>query len=63
MKLTDDSRMPFGKHRDAKMEDVPAEYLLWLRDDMQPLEPDASEERRAVLAYILDNEDVLESEL
>lgn len=30
MTLTDQSPMPFGKHRGAKMEDVPASYLCWL---------------------------------
>lgn len=30
--LDDQSPMPFGKHKGKKMEDVPAEYLLWLRD-------------------------------
>jgi len=24
--------MPFGKYKGRKMEDVPASYLLWLRD-------------------------------
>jgi len=24
--------MPFGKYNGTKMEDVPASYLLWLRD-------------------------------
>lgn len=25
--------MPFGKHKGKSMEDVPASYLLWLRDN------------------------------
>lgn len=33
MKLTDQSPMPFGTHKDKKMEDVPADYLLWLWDN------------------------------
>lgn len=28
--LTDQDLMPFGKYKDAKMEDVPARYLHWL---------------------------------
>lgn len=32
MKLDDQSPMPFGIHKGKKMEDVPAAYLLWLRD-------------------------------
>ena len=31
--LTDNSRMPFGKFKGDKMEDVPAHYLLWLYDN------------------------------
>ena len=30
--MDDQSLMPFGKYKGRKMEDVPAEYLLWLRD-------------------------------
>ena len=28
--LQDDDPMPFGKHKDERMEDVPASYLFWL---------------------------------
>lgn len=31
--LTDESEMPFGKHKGEKMKDVPAKYLLWLWDN------------------------------
>lgn len=31
--MDDQSLMPFGKYKGRKMEDVPAEYLLWLRDE------------------------------
>lgn len=27
--MTDDSLMPFGKHKGKRMEDVPASYLHW----------------------------------
>lgn len=30
--MTDQDLMPFGQHKGEKMEDVPAAYLLWLRD-------------------------------
>lgn len=30
--MTDLDLMPFGKYKGDKMEDVPASYLLWLRD-------------------------------
>lgn len=30
MKLDDTSKMPFGKHKEIPMQDVPASYLHWL---------------------------------
>lgn len=30
--MTDQDLMPFGKYKGEKMENVPASYLLWLRD-------------------------------
>lgn len=30
--MNDQSLMPFGKYKGRKMEEVPASYLLWLRD-------------------------------
>lgn len=30
--MDDSTPMPFGKYKGRKMEDVPADYLLWLRD-------------------------------
>ncbi len=30
--MTDQDPMPFGKYKDYPMEKVPAQYLLWLRD-------------------------------
>ena len=29
-RLTDDDPMPFGKHKGERMEDVPADYLLFI---------------------------------
>lgn len=31
--LTDQSLMPFGAHMSEKMENVPAQYLLWLWEE------------------------------
>jgi hypothetical protein len=55
--LSDYDKMPFGKHIDCKMEDVPADYLLYLWDEApEPLwkaenatRPDA----KAVRDYII----------
>ncbi|GHV31548.1 hypothetical protein FACS1894177_06380 [Bacteroidia bacterium] len=45
--LNDKSPMPWGKFKGEKMEDVPADYLLWLyREDKADTE---------VLVYINDN--------
>ena len=30
--MTDDSRMFFGKHKGKPMKQVPADYLLWVRE-------------------------------
>ena len=32
--MTDTDRMPFGKHKNEKMANVPASYLLWIRHTM-----------------------------
>ncbi len=56
MKLTDDSPMPFGKHRGEKMADVPASYLLWLGAELalkDKLSLNAGQ--RGVLDYVADN--------
>ena len=31
--LTDEDKMPFGKHKDKFMKDVPASYLAWLYNE------------------------------
>ena len=31
--LTDKSIMPSGKHKGKKMEDIPADYLLWIYEN------------------------------
>lgn len=54
--MNDSSPMPFGKYKDKKMANVPAEYLLWLF--YQPWAgswPD-------VLEYIRENLDVIKHE-
>ncbi len=53
--LTDESPMPFGKHKGKPMEEVPARYLLWLYDENK-CTPE-------VRWYIHENLDVLNSEL
>lgn len=54
--LKDDDLMPFGKFQNTKMEDVPAWYLLWLKDQ-KPRVGD-----KLVRDYIEENLDALELE-
>lgn len=62
MKLTDESIMPFGIHCDKKMEDVPAEYLLWLRDDMIDKGGPTRDQAKAVMVYVEENWQALTKE-
>lgn len=54
-KLTDNSKMPWGKYEGEKMANVPAEYLLWCFNNNK-----CSKE---VAVYIQDNLDVLKAEV
>lgn len=63
MKLTDESLMPFGKHKGEKMANVPASYLLWLYDEYTMPNPRFGFIHRDVLAYIEENLDVLKEEM
>lgn len=55
MALTDESPMPFGKHKGEKMVNVPADYLLWLHENNK-----CSAE---VKEYIEDNMEILLNEI
>jgi uncharacterized protein (DUF3820 family) len=48
--ITDESIMPFGKHKGKKMIDVPDEYLLWLLQEGNTY--------GEMLEYLQDNEEV-----
>lgn len=52
--LTDESLMPFGVHKDEKMANVPAKYLLFLYDNNKCTSQ--------VKDYIVENLDVLRLE-
>lgn len=54
-KLTDESIMPFGKHKGIKLANVPANYLIWLYDSQN-----ASGD---LLEYIRENMDCLTAEI
>ena len=52
--LTDNSLMPFGKHKGTKMANVPASYLIWIYENNK-----CSIE---VIKYVRENLDVLKEE-
>jgi uncharacterized protein (DUF3820 family) len=54
-KLTDFSRMPFGKYINEQMTNVPASYLLWLYDNNKC--------SGNVKTYIEENLEVLKEEI
>lgn len=55
MPLTDESLMPFGKHKGTKMANVPASYLLWMYEqECVSME---------IHNYVKDNLDVLKQEI
>lgn len=56
--LTDDSQMPFGKYKGIAMSAVPADYLLWLNDNIKKGVANAD-----VINYIEDNLQVLRQEV
>lgn len=59
MRMTDDTPMPFGKHKGRRLEDVPANYLLWLGSNLEPTD----QTRTALLHYIVENQAALEHEV
>jgi len=57
-KMEDSDLMPFGKHKNHRLDDIPASYLLWLYDQ------DGFKNRNAELAdYIDENRVLLEKEV
>lgn len=57
MKITDSTIMDGGKYKGRKMSDVPADYLLWLADNV------TSARWFDVLEYVEANRSVLEKEV
>lgn len=53
--MNDQSLMPWGKHKDTPIGDVPDEYLLWLYK--------ANKAKGDVLTYIEENLDAIASNL
>lgn len=55
MKMTDNSLMPYGKHKGQKMANVPPDYLIWLFENNKCTP--------GVAKYIAENLDVLKAEI
>lgn len=57
--MKDSDLMPFGKYKGEKLGDVPAEYLLWVFDNVNR----PGEMFQSVRQYIKDNLKALEKEI
>lgn len=55
--MDDQSIMPFGKHQGKSLQNVPADYLLWLLDTDW-----CREKFPELIAYIRSNKDCLETD-
>ena len=55
--VSDDTQMPFGKHKGTKMKDVPSDYLDWLHGQFWV------SDWPTVLAYIEKMRDVIDDDL
>ena len=53
--FTDDTPMPWGKHKETPLKDVPASYLLWIADQPDRLR-DYVEANREALEQEVANE-------
>ena len=53
--MTDESLMPFGKHKGEKLANVPSEYLLWLLENGNIY--------GELKVYIKDNLDVIKADI
>lgn len=53
MKIDDNYIMPIGKYKGEKLVNVPASYLLWIRDNLK------LGKEGPLAEYILENEELL----
>lgn len=61
--MSDQDLMPFGKHKDKNMENVPADYLLWLYDEWRKVSDNAFDcNHLSVFAYIEEHHNTLVGE-
>ena len=62
MFLEDTDKMPFGQHKNKEMQDVPAQYLLWLGGELSKKDHLGTDQEK-VYEYINENKDVLQKEI
>lgn len=61
--LNDDSIFRWGKFKGKKLANVPASYLFWLKEQIEPKAPNKrSAFEAAFIAYIIENIDLLNKE-
>lgn len=61
--LTDLDPMPFGKYKGKPMQDVPASYLAWMRDNMEKTGGANTEASVKVYNYIMNSWQAIKDEL
>ena len=64
-KVEDNDPIPFGKHEGTLMKDVPADYLIWMNDNLVEREgmgQKLRDDERAVLNYIQANLESIEAD-
>lgn len=61
--FTDETPMPFGKHKGKNLEDVPSEYLSYLWNQMYDdyVDKKLKGNRLKLMDYIKDNSDSIET--
>lgn len=61
-RFTDNTVMPFGKHKGRLLKDVPPDYLLWLYDKMR-IDEKPGGIKMKLMAYVAANRECLEKEV
>ena len=62
--LEDDSLMPFGKYSGRIMEDVPADYLIFMYEKIRPIAPNKMTlNQKMFVKYVEENKQVIEKQV
>ena len=63
MTYTDETLMPWGKHKGTALANVPASYLKWIWDEEVKSKGSFLKKSPSLKAYIEDNLDVINKEI